>query len=141
MSTFRLSGSMHDPAQDRGADPRAAIPPCTNCGTQPGTIRDSPILGQRDLCPSCHRTALLTLLHPRPVPLTVSRTGLQCPDHPGAPTVLANPAQYPHLHALGYSPDEVAAAGILVRCRVPGCRWWNWEGLVVDPALVRTPNP
>lgn len=114
-------------------------PPCTCCGRQPGTIRESPILAQRDLCPPCHRRALLALLQPRPAPPIV-RTGQQCPHHPGPPVVLTSARQHPHLADLGFSADEVAAAGTLLRCAVAGCGWWAWEGLVLDTALLAPPH-
>ena len=119
------------PAATGGA---AANPPilCTICGQRPATIRESPILGQRNLCLSCHRRALLTLRQPRPPERLVIRTGQRCPTHPGTPAVLANPQQYPHLTDLGSSAEEIAAAGILVRCAVPHCGWWAWDGLVPD---------
>jgi hypothetical protein len=81
----------------------------------------------------------VALLQPRPLQAPVVRTGQQCPDHPGPPVVLASAPQHPQLAALGFSADEIAAAGILVRCACPQCGWWTWEGLVLDPTLLSVP--
>jgi hypothetical protein len=81
---------------------------------------------------------MLAFLHPHPAPPTL-RAGLECPLHPGRPVILASARRYAQLADLGYTAEEVAAAGTLVRCAAPRCAWWAWEGLPLDPALLPAP--
>lgn len=128
------------PAAARPLRPAPATAPvlCTICGQRPRTILESKILERRDLCQPCHRAAMLAFLHPRPAPPAL-RAGLECPQHPGRPVILASARHDPQLAALGYTAEEVAAAGTLVRCAIPRCGWWAWEGLPLDPTLLPTP--
>lgn len=138
----------HGQTHPRGPGHEAApLPPgaqggptvlCTICGRRPGTIRESKILSVRDLCPPCHRAALLAFLRPRPT-APLLRNGQRCPSHPGPPVVLAQPRQHAQLAGLGYTAEEIAAAGTLIRCAVPTCPWWTWEGLAWNPDLLPVP--